>query len=423
MSERAQPVIGLEIHVQMLTETKLLCGDLADFDGPPNSHVCPVCLGLPGATPVVNREAVELACRAALGMGCTVQPESAFDRKHYFYPDLPKGYQVTQHRKPLATGGAVTVALADGGERRVGIRRVHLEEDAGRSFHDRVPGRTGVDLNRAGAALIQIVTEPDLRSPAEAHAFLVHLRQMLEYMEVSDCSMERGSLRVDCTVSLRAVGGADAQARTAIRNLHSLQAVEEALAWEIDRQERTLAAGGPLASHTLRWHRDLSRAELLASDGGTPDYRYLPDPDLPPLCVPEEWRRSMELSLPELPRSRADRFVREYKLSPEHARTLTAGRDIADYWEAVARSGGDPETAAGWVMGEVRRALDARGGRVVEFPVRPADLAQLLALTADGTITREAAGQVFTRMLETGRPAVQILGEQGVLRVPEPVAG
>ncbi|HET6763089.1 MAG TPA: hypothetical protein VFH27_05435, partial [Longimicrobiaceae bacterium] len=240
---------------------------------------------------------------------------------------------------------------------------------------------------------------------------------------VSDCSMERGSLRVDCNVSVRAAGGGDAEPRTAIRNLHALEAVERSLAWEVDRQQRTLAAGGTLASHTLRWHRDLGQPELAAAETNAPDYRYLPDPDLPPLRVPEEWRRSIELSLPELPKAHAERFVREYGVSADDAQTLTAGRDIADYWEAVARSGADAAVAGSWVMGEVRRALDARGGRVVDFNVRPADLAQLLALTVDGTLTRAAAGRVFTRMLDTGRPPAQIVAEQGLVRVGEPAAG
>jgi aspartyl-tRNA(Asn)/glutamyl-tRNA(Gln) amidotransferase subunit B len=413
---RHEAVIGLEVHVQLRTRTKLFCACRAEFGAPPNTHVCPVCLGLPGALPVLNRHAVDLAVRTSVALGAKVNGTSGFDRKHYFYPDLPKGYQITQHARPLATGGHVDVPAPDGSARRISINRMHLEEDAGRSLHDRFPDSTAVDLNRAGVPLLEIVSAPELSSPAEARDFLVRLRQALEYLEVSDCSMEQGALRVDCNVSLRSAG-AEPGGRTEIKNLDSLSGVQKALEFEIARQEEIVHRGERVEPATLLWDAGSGQARPVRLKEEAPDYRYMPEPDLPPLVVDDEWIRSIELGLPEMPAARARRFTREYALPPEHAAVLTSGRDIANYFEAVARSGVDPREAAAWVMGEVRAALKSSRGKVVELPVRPADLSVLLSLLANGTLSRPQAKQVFARMIQTGRPPAQIVADDGLLAV------
>jgi aspartyl-tRNA(Asn)/glutamyl-tRNA(Gln) amidotransferase subunit B len=417
-----EAVIGLEVHVQLRTLTKLFCGSRVEFGAPPNTHVCPVCLGLPGALPVVNERAVELAVLAALGLNATVQERSAFARKHYFYPDLPRGYQVTQHDRPLATGGYLLVPQGDG-ERpaAVRIRRLHLEEDAGKLLHGRVPGATAVDLNRAGVPLVEVVTEPDLRSPAQARAFLTRLRQLLEYVGASDCSMEEGHLRVDANVSLKGTGDRAPGTRTEIKNLNSFSGVERALAWEIGRQEGVLAAGGAVEPATLLWDVARGEARVLRRKEGGADYRYLPEPDLPPLVVSPDWLRRIRRALPELPDARAERFARDYGLEPQHAAALTATRELADFYEAVARRV-DPREAAVWVMGDLLAAVNAAACELDRFPVRPTDLAELIELLAAGIVSRPLAKQVFARMAATGKRPAQIVGEEGLQRVDDGAA-
>lgn len=416
---RYEAIVGLEVHVQLRTRTKLFCGDLVEHGVPPNTHVCPVCLGLPGALPVLNERAVELAVLAALGLGSTVKERSTFARKHYSYPDLPKGYQITQHDEPLATGGYLLLPDADGGRPgAVRIRRVHLEEDSGRSLHDRVPGATALDFNRAGAPLVEIVTEPDLRSPEGARTFLGRLKQVLEYVGASACRMEDAHLRVDANVSLRTDGSDAPGVRTEIKNLNSFSGVERALRFEIERQERVLASGGAVEPVTLLWDAARGEARPLRTKEESADYRYLPDPDLPALTVSPEWLKRIRNALPELPDARAARFVRDYSLDPGHAGVLTATRELADYYEQVARRT-DPREAATWVMGDVLAAAGAEGFSLDRFRVRPADLAELIELRAAGIVSRPVAKQVFTRMVETGKPAAQIVGEEGLQRVDE----
>lgn len=414
--EQWQPVIGLEVHVQLETNTKLFCGDRTEFGAPPNTNVCPVCLGLPGALPVTNHAAVELAARAALGLGCVVHEESVFARKNYFYPDLPKGYQITQFDRPLATSGFVD---APDGETlaRVRIRRVHLEEDAGKSLHDRVPGRTAIDLNRAGVPLIEIVTEPDARSPAHARAFLTRLKQILEYLEVSDCDMEKGSLRVDANVSVRPRGTDTLGTKTEVKNMNSFANVERALTYEFDRQLAVAATGGQIIHETLLWDAARGEARPMRSKEESHDYRYFPDPDLPPLRIAPAQIGSIRASLPELPAAKETRFQEQYGIPSYDAAVLAATRPVADYYEAVAQAANDGKAASNWVMTDVLGWINQRQSTIDAFPLRPPALARLIQFTQDGTLSSSMARGVFARMLETGESAEHIVAAEGLAQI------
>ena len=396
-----EAVIGLEVHAQLTTATKLFCACAADFGGEPNSRCCPVCLGLPGALPVLNRRAVELALRVALATGCRIAPLSRFARKHYFYPDLPKGYQITQYEEPLATGGHLDFTEA-GRPQRLRIRRIHIEEDAGKSLHG--AGGTRVDLNRAGVPLVEIVSEPDLREPAAAHEFLLRLRQLLVALGVCDGSMEEGSLRCDANVSLRRPGASALGVKTELKNLNSFRGVEAALKAEIARQAALLDAGGAVEPQTLLWDPATRRARPMRGKEETQDYRYLPEPDLPPLLVAEVWLASVHGALPELPAARRARFEQAFGLPAYDADVLTSEPDIADYFEQLAGALGDAKLAANWVMGEVLRRV-AAGQSLAAFPVAPPALADLLARVRAGELSNSAAKSVFERMVAEGGAA------------------
>lgn len=416
---RYEPVIGLEVHVQLKTRTKMFCGDSAEFGAEPNTHVCPSCLALPGSLPVLNGKAVELGIRAAVGVHCTVHGTSIFARKNYFYPDLPKGYQITQYDRPLATDGWLDARLERGGTevRRVRIRRIHLEEDAGKSLHDRLPGKTAIDLNRAGVPLAEIVTEPDLASPAHAREFLTRLKQVLEYLEVSDCDMEKGSLRVDANVSVRPAGSTEFGVKTELKNMNSFANVERAVAFEIERQIAVLEAGGTVVSESLLWDPSRGEARSMRSKGESHDYRYFPEPDLPPLILEPGEIDAIRAALPELPEARLRRFQDDYALPEYDAEVLTATREVADYFEETARVAGDPKAASNWIMTEVLGWLNQSQCLIAEFPVTPAHLAQLIGLVADGTLSTTLGRQVFARMTETGRPPAMIVEEEGLSQV------
>jgi aspartyl-tRNA(Asn)/glutamyl-tRNA(Gln) amidotransferase subunit B len=411
-------VVGLEVHVQLKTRTKAFCGCSADFGAPPNVNTCPVCLALPGALPVLNEQAVVLATRAALGLGCTVHESSVFARKNYFYPDLPKGYQISQFDQPLATGGSVTIAAGDNGrDVRIGITRVHMEEDAGKSIHDRYPGATAIDLNRSGVPLIEIVSEPDIRSAAGAHAYLRAVKQILQYLDVSDVSMEEGSLRVDANISVRPPGQSRLGTKTEVKNMNSFSAVERALESEFTRQCALIDSGGRVEQQTLLWDSEREVVRPSRTKEGSHDYRYFPEPDLKPLLLDGQWIERTRSELPELPGARRKRLGEDFGLPPAEVGQLTASPALAEYFEAVARASGDGKAAYNWVMGEVSAALRTSVGDIDAFRVRPADLAQLLNLVRDGTISHTAAKRVFARMVETGKPAPQIAADEGLLQV------
>ena len=422
-AERYEMVVGLEVHVQLRTRTKAFCNCSTSFGDPPNVNTCPVCLALPGALPVLNARAVELAVRAALALGCTINPTSIFARKNYFYPDLPKGYQISQYDRPLASGGRLAIGGGeDGRELAVGITRVHMEEDAGKSLHDRYPGATAIDLNRAGVPLIEIVSEPDLRSSAAAGAYLRALREILDYAGISDVNMEEGSLRVDANVSARPRGEVELGTKTEVKNMNSFSGVERALEAEFARQCGVLDAGGRVEHQTMLWDGARGEVRPARSKEQSHDYRYFPEPDLPPLILEREWIDAQRRSLPELPAARRQRFVTEYGLSPYDVEVLTASRALADYYESVARRADDAKAAANWVINDVLAAVNADGADFDEFRVRPADLGTLISMIRDGVVSSSAARTIFGIMVATGDPPAQVAEREGLAQVGDDAA-
>jgi aspartyl-tRNA(Asn)/glutamyl-tRNA(Gln) amidotransferase subunit B len=411
-------VVGIEVHVQLRTRTKLFCNCPTEFGAPPNRNTCPICLALPGSLPVLNEAAVELATRAAVALGAEVHEESVFARKNYFYPDLPKGYQISQFARPLATKGCLIIGEhADGTPHRIGITRVHMEEDAGKSVHDRFPGASAIDLNRAGTPLIEIVSEPEIRSSAEAGSYLRLLKQLLEYVDVSDLNMEEGSLRADANISIRRRGANRLGTKTEVKNLNSFSGVERALDAEFARQVAIVEAGGAVEQQTLLWDADRGVVRPSRTKEGSHDYRYFPDPDLPPLRLTKAWIGSIRDRLPELPDARRRRFAHEYALPAYDIDVLTANARLSEYFEAVARTHGDAKVAANWVMGEVLAVLKQIGVTIERFAVRPADLAKLLDMVRDGIVSNSAAKRVFALMGQTGDRPERIAEREGLTQV------
>ena len=411
-------VIGLEVHVQLRTAEKLFCSDGTAFGEPPNSQVCPVCLGLPGALPVLNSEAVDLAIIAALGLDCRVNEVSVFARKSYFYPDLPKGYQITQFSEPLASEGIVSVR-SDNETRPIRIRRIHLEEDAGKSIHDRIPGGTAVDLNRTGVPLIEIVTEPDLRTPAQARTFLQELKRTLEYLDVSDCNMEEGSLRVDANMSLRPEGAEGYGVKTEVKNLNSFSAVERSVVAEAKRQAAILDAGGEIVQETLLWDERDGTLRSMRSKEESHDYRYFPDPDLPPVRFDAERIRRLEAELPELPAQRRIRLMEEHDLDGRDVEVLIASRSLADYFEVLVTVVGQAKAAANWVKGPLLKEANRVQRSVENLGITPQGLAELIGLVDDGTVSGSMGRRVLGQMVDSGKTAREIIETEGLSQVQD----
>ena len=410
-------VVGLEVHVQLKTASKAFCGCSTNFGALPNSNTCPVCLALPGALPVLNTRAVELALRVGLGLGFTVNPHSIFARKNYFYPDLPKGYQISQHDKPIAEHGTLDIGLVvDGKPRVIGVTRAHMEEDAGKSIHDRYDGATAVDLNRSGVPLVEIVSEPDMRSPEEAGAYLRTLKQILLYLEVSDCNMEEGSLRVDANVSARRLGQTTLGTKCEVKNMNSFSGVEKALAAEFRRQCGVLAAGGNVQQQTLLWDGHRNEIRPARSKEGSSDYRYFPEPDLPPLIVTEPELAAVRAALPELPVGRRARYA-AMKLSEYDVQELTADPATGPYFESVLALHGDAKAVANWVNGEVRATMNDSGATSDAVPIEPARLAALLDLVRDGVVSSSAAKKIYAQLRGSSDAPRTIAEREGLLQV------
>jgi len=426
---RYETIIGLEVHTQLLTRSKMFCRCSAEYaDAPPNTHVCPVCLGMPGVLPVINARAIELAALTALALNCQIPAHNKFDRKNYIYPDLPKGYQISQYDLPLSRHGWLEFAV-DGQVRRCGITRVHIEEDTGRLLH-RVDAAgqpySLVDFNRSGVPLLEIVAEPDLRTPAEAGAYLRALRQTLRYIGVSTGNMEEGSFRCDANVSIRPAGSSEFGPKVEIKNLNSFRAVERAIEYEARRQQEVLEAGGRLVQETRGWVDEQGVTAAQRTKEYAHDYRYFPEPDLPPLALSEAWVAAVRARLPELPAERYRRFVEQYRLSPADAALLTEQRGTADYYEQVVRLGAHPDRArlaANWINNELRtRATDANAP-ITQVGLAPARLHELLELIENGTITAKAAReQVLPALLARDEPPRAIVDRLGLAQVSDEAA-
>ena len=416
-----EPVIGLEIHAQLQTATKIFCGCSAAFGAPPNAHVCPVCLGFPGVLPVMNHAAVDLAIRASLALGCRINETSIFARKNYFYPDLPKGYQISQYEAPLASEGFVEFSGADA-VRQVRITRVHMEEDAGKSLHEGFPDsdrKTYLDYNRAGTPLVEIVTEPDLRSAADAAAFFEHLRGILVWLGVNDGNMEEGSLRCDANVSVRPTGTTTLGTKAEVKNLNSFRFLQKALDYEIHRQIDLLEEGGRVKQETRLFDSAAGVTVSMRSKEEAHDYRYFPDPDLPAVIADAERVRLIQAQMPELPAARRQRFVSAYGLPDYDAEQLTQARALSDYFESAVRAGAPPKVASNWMMGELARMLKERGCGIDASPVSAQQLAGLIALIEQGTISGAIAKGVFEKMMASGSDAATIVKAEGLTQIDD----
>jgi aspartyl-tRNA(Asn)/glutamyl-tRNA(Gln) amidotransferase subunit B len=416
-----EPVIGLEVHVQLLTNTKIFCACSTRFGDAPNANTCPVCLGLPGSLPVLNKRVIEMASRASLALNCTVHEHSRFARKNYFYPDLPKGYQISQFELPLATGGWVEIEL-NGAKKRIGITRLHVEEDAAKNLHEgfaQSATKAYIDYNRCGSPLAEIVSEPDMRTPEEAYAYLTTLRQILLYTAVSDCNMEEGSLRCDANVSVRLRGAEQFGTKVEVKNLNSFKFLQKALEYEIERHIGVLESGGRISQETRLWNQHEGHTVSMRSKEKAHDYRYFPEPDLLPVHVSATWREEIRRSIPELPEAKRARFASAYGVTPYDAEVLTSSQARADYFEAVTKAGASGKNAANWMQTELLRRLNDSGKEIEASPVSPSALADLLKLVESGQITAAIGKKVFATMFESGRAAAEIVAAEGLTQISD----
>lgn len=416
-----EAVIGLEVHAQLLTRTKIFCSCSTEFGAEPNTHVCPVCLGMPGVLPVLNRRVVEFTIRAALAMHCEIGERSIFARKNYFYPDLPKGYQISQFEAPLAEHGWLEINTGNA-PKRIGITRIHMEEDAGKLVHSdalNAAEESFADFNRSGVPLMEIVSEPDIRSPEEAVEYLRSLRNILVYLEVCDGNMQEGSLRCDANVSIRPVGQKEFGTRTELKNMNSFRHVQRALAYEIERQARVIEDGGKVVQETRLWNEESGKTIGMRGKEESHDYRYFPEPDLLPLVIDREWVESVTAGLPELPDQKKNRFIGYYNLPEYDAGVLCSDKNLADYFEAVVKAGAEPKRASNWIMTELMRELKQDERDITECPVKPEALAELFKLVDDGTISGKIAKAVFAEMYKSGGKPADIVEKKGLKQVTD----
>ena len=413
-----EPVIGLEVHAQLKTRTKIFCGCSTEFGAPPNTHVCPVCLGMPGVLPVLNKKVVEYAMRMALATDCSIEETSRFARKNYFYPDLPKGYQISQYELPIALNGHIDIEV-DGYTRRIGITRIHMEEDAGKLNHDPNRPVSHVDLNRTGVPLIEIVSEPDIRAPEEAGAYLRQLRSIIRYVDICDGNMEEGSFRCDANISLRPRDQEAFGTRTELKNLNSFKHVERALHYEILRQQDLLLDGEKVVQETRLWDPEKNRSHSMRGKEEAHDYRYFPDPDLLPLVIDTDWISAVKAALPELPAAKKTRFIEQYDLPAYDAGVLTTSRKLADYFEACVSHHPSPKQMSNWIMGSLLGLLNAAGQHIAESPVSAEHLAGLVRLIDDETISGKIAKKVFDEMAASGDSPESIVKAKGLVQVSD----
>ena len=417
-----EPVIGLEVHAQLLTQAKIFCGCSTKFGRAPNSNACPICAGFPGVLPVLNKKVVEFAIRAGLATHCRIAPFSRLARKNYFYPDLPKGYQISQYELPVCTSGYIDVNF-DGNVKRIRLTRIHMEEDAGKNIHDARSDSSFVDLNRAGVPLLEIVSEPDIRSAEEAGHYLRTLRAILQYLAICDGNMEEGSFRCDANISVRPEGTDVLGTKVEIKNLNSFKAIERALEYEIKRQSDTLSDGGKLIQETRLWDEDREATRSMRSKESAHDYRYFPDPDLLPLVINDHWIEQIRAAMPELPEARKERFISQHALPAYDADLLTSRKDIADYFETAVKLHANPKSISNWVMGDLFRVLKERRLdeelHITNWPVQPSQLGELVRLIDEGTISGKIAKTIFDAMLDTNLTPREIVAEKGLEQVSD----
>lgn len=413
-----EPVIGLEVHAQLITKAKIFCGCSTQFGAEPNSHACPVCMGMPGVLPVLNKKVVEYTMKMALATHCRINATCNFARKNYFYPDLPKGYQISQYAQPLSEHGYVDIEL-DGGKKRIGITRIHMEEDAGKLLHDEHLPSSYVDLNRTGVPLIEIVSEPDMRSAEEAAAYLRRLHEILVYLEICDGNMEEGSFRCDANVSLRPKGETAFGTRTELKNMNSFRNVQRALEYEIKRQQYILENGQEVIQETRLWDDSQGTTQSMRGKEEAHDYRYFPDPDLVPIVIDNVWIAEIQKGLPELPLEKRERFVREHQIPPYDAGVLTSSRALAEYFEEVVKISGKPKIASNWVMGDVLRFLNEDKRDIKECPIIPRSLAEMILLIEDGTISGKMAKDIIVEMYRSGKTPKTVIEEKGMVQITD----
>jgi len=413
-----ETVIGLEVHAQLLTDTKIFCGCSTKFGGAPNSHTCPVCLGMPGVLPVLNKKVVEFAMKMSLATNCEINKSCSFARKNYFYPDLPKGYQISQFAYPLSEHGYVFLDV-DGAQKKIGLTRIHMEEDAGKLIHDEHNPVSYVDLNRAGVPLIEIVSEPDMRSPAEAADYLKRLHEILVYLEICDGNMEEGSFRCDANVSIRPMGQKEFGTRAELKNMNSFRNVQRALEYEIKRQQYLIESGGKVVQETRLWDDAQGASISMRSKEEAHDYRYFPDPDLVPILVDDAWVEKIRKELPELPLAKRERFLKDYQIPEYDAGVLTADKALAQYYEDVVKLCDKPKQASNWVMGDVLRFLNEDKLDIRQCPITAKDLADMIKLIEAGTISGKMAKDIITDMYKTGKPPQKIIEEKGLVQITD----